>query len=51
MLETIQVVLVELLELLEPLVLAVVLVPVELLVQWLQAAQRAAETLGWSALT
>jgi hypothetical protein len=45
----------ELLDLLEPLVVAAVLVPVELLVQWLQAVLRALErvvgTAAWSALT
>jgi len=51
MLETIHETLVDLLDLLEPLILAVLLIPVELLVQWLQAAQRAAATFGWSALT
>lgn len=38
-------------EWLEGLVVAVLLVPLETLVQWLQAAQRALETLAWSALT
>jgi len=49
--EKIQETLVELLELVEPLVVAALLVPLELLVQWLQAASRALEELGWSALT
>lgn len=39
------------LEALEGLLVAVLLVPLELLVQWAQAALRALETLAWSALT